>query len=115
MTPEKFVIDFKEMMVDESLVAYKKLYSDAESSGLSNQYVNDIKSVLGSLDDTGRESLFNLIKIVCEDSVTRVFSLLDGSSGFVGQTSELRLVSMDKTEEVLSGELLVHYDDLFGE
>lgn len=109
MTPEEFVIGIKKMLVDDAIQTYKRLYTEAATSNDDDQYTLDIQHVLSSLDDSGKEALFRVLRIVCVDSVNSFLSVLDGSSGFVGQTGELQLLSTDTPSELLSGDLMTYF------
>jgi hypothetical protein len=114
MTPEQLANGIKELFINDAVESYKEMYVLSELPEKPSQYQQDIQKVLSSLDSEGKVAFFNLIEIICTYSATSFCSFLDGSCGYIGQDTELKLVGANNPEEILNGELMTHLDESVG-
>jgi hypothetical protein len=108
VTPEEFSKKLYEMFVTDAVESYEEMYSRVMESSDTDLYSSDIKKVLASFDDDGKKAFFRLLRVVCSDSADSFCALLDGSAGFIGQTSNFVLLTEDQKDEQINGELLAH-------
>lgn len=112
MTPEEFSKNLYEMFVTDAVESYEEMYSGVLESSGTDQYTLDIQKVLKSLDEDGRKALFRLLTIVCSDAANSFCALMDGSAGFIGQTSNFVLHSEDTPDEQINGNLLTYIGNI---
>jgi hypothetical protein len=114
MNSEELIDGIKSLFIDEPAESYQELYIETETSNDTDQYSRDIKSVMSSLDEDGKQALFNLIRMICIDNTTSFCSFLDGSCGYVGQDSDLCLTSGNNPDQKLNGDLMMLLDRCLG-
>ncbi len=105
MKPEDFVKKIRQSVLDENVAIYRDLFDSTEVDKASDEYWKKALRFYGSLDKSGQEILFKIMRQVSVDTISNLLGVLDGVSSLEDTDVQLKLIVNNDMQEVLSGDL----------
>ena len=106
MTPDEFVVQVRQRLIQENGNLYREMLCDTDDSNAIDENWREAVRIFASLTDSQRDHFIGFVRQVATDTVACLFAVLDGSNLLDGQSDEF-LVSDAGTK--LNGDLV----DLF--
>ena len=115
MTKEEMVNGLKKRIVDLSLESYIEMFNKAEIKSKSDKYWIDAVSFFKGLNEEEKRIFFNIVRQIQIDTLSEVLAFLDGVYWVEGQEEDLKLVSLNNSEEKLNQDLLDTFHNMIYE
>lgn len=77
-TSRDFVAAVRSDVIDANLQCYKQMFTTSDAGRATDRYGREALLFYASLDATGRQTLFRIIRQVMVDTISNVFGILDG-------------------------------------
>lgn len=98
MSPEKFVKDIREQIIDRGILNYKKTFESTDKS--PDETWQFILSLYHSLSLNEREDLLNFIRLVMVNSTSHFLGIVDGASYLNENRDEVNLTDKSSGEKL---------------
>ena len=104
MTPQEFVRQIRSSIVEENLFLYKDIFKSTAPHTATDAHWKRALTLYGKLDSEDQNVMFDIMRQVMVDTISNVFSVLDGVSQLDGQVGEFSLTSNSGSHQI-NGEL----------
>lgn len=96
MTPEEFVRNINQVVINDNLDIYKDLFETTNIDTATDKYWKEALSFFNELSDSKKEIFFKIVRQVQVDALSNMFSILDGRTYIEEQSKDFDLVYDDK-------------------
>jgi len=103
MNKYEFVTQIRKSIIADGLSDYREIFESDPSEAKAPYWIRAL-SMHGELNEEERKILLEIIRQVMVDTISSVFSILDGVSYFAGQKEDFKLTIGD-SREPLNGDL----------
>lgn len=104
MNPEEFVKKIRYSVLDENMDIYRDLFENTVIDQTSDLYWQEALKLFKNLDTDAKETLFKIMRQVSVDTISNLFSLLDGISYLEDQSEDFTL-TVGTEINILNGDL----------
>ena len=104
MTPNEFVTQVRESIVNDNLSIYKETFASTALQSATDPHWIRALTFYAKLEQDERNVVLDIMRQVMVDTVSHVFAVLDGVSRLAGQQGDFDL-RVNAQTECLNGEL----------
>lgn len=104
MTPHEFVDHVRKSIVEENILMYQDIFASTAIADATDPHWIRTLTLYATLDGEGKKVLLDIMRQVVVDTISSVFSILDGNCYLENFTGDFALLT-DPPTEVLNGEL----------
>jgi hypothetical protein len=102
MTPQEFVIQLREAVVEENTAIYRDLFSSTTIEKATDPYWKRSLGLFSALSPEQRMVFFEVVRQIAVDTTSNVLGVIDGVNALEGVDGEFKL---DLEGKKLSGDL----------
>lgn len=104
MSPIQFIEGIRESVIESNLESYRAILSELKPGQIKDPYWIKLYNLYISLNEEHKQTLFQIIRQVEVDTVSKFLSILDGVSVLEIGSDEFKLTTV-KNDSLINGDL----------